>query len=140
MQESHSALDAVAKYLASRGVSRRGQRAGLHGLIARWEAFAHAAERYDLTLDAWRDDVDLRDIIAGALAVAPDADRAEAGMALGRADAFFREATVETKRSLWGDSVGSADEHDPRQQWWYYRRPKDPGETMLASLKGAGIE
>jgi hypothetical protein len=66
-------------------------------------------------------------------------DSAGSGRSLERADDLFRAATVETKRSLWGDSVGSADKHDPRQQWWYYRRPKEPGETMRADLKAAGI-
>ena len=139
MQESDPALDPVAKYLAARGVSARAQRDGLHGLIARWEAIGHSAERYDLTLDDWLNDVDLRNIIAGALAVAREPDSTEGARALEHADELFRAATIETRRSLWGDSVGSSDKHDPRQQWWYYRRPKDPGETMRADLKAAGI-
>ena len=132
--------DPVATYLADRGVSDQLQRIGLHGLIARWGVIARNVAHYDLTIDDWLNDVDLRDIIAGALAVASDVERRASAQALERADESFRSGTTVTKRSLWGDSVGTADNHDPQQQWWYFRRPTHPGETMRADLTAAGVD
>lgn len=131
--------DAVAQYFAERGVSANAQSKGLRGIIAQWDAIARTAARYDLTLDDWLNDVDLRDIIAGALGVAPEHELHSTRDALDRADEAFRTATVETNRSLWGDTVGTADKHDPQQQWWYFRRPAHPGEIMREELTKAGI-
>ncbi|HEY8310001.1 MAG TPA: hypothetical protein VIG47_05560, partial [Gemmatimonadaceae bacterium] len=108
-------------------------------VVAQWEAIAQTAARYDLTLDDWLNDLDLRDIVAGAFAAASPTQRDDAREALDRADALFRAGTVETDRSLWGDAVALADEHDPKRQWWYFRRPANPGDSMRADLISAGI-
>ena len=132
-------LDPVAQYLATRGVSDEIRARGLRGIVAQWEAIAASAARYDLTLEDWLNDLDLRDIIAGAVTAAPEHERRAILDLLARADELFRTATVETKQSLWGDAVASADKHCARQQWWYFRHPAHPGETMRADLTAAGI-
>jgi hypothetical protein len=131
--------DAVARYLAGRGVTDSLRRGGLGGLVARWSAIASTAGRYDLTLDDWLNDLDLRDILAGALIVAPKHARDEVHSALERADAAFRAATVQSARSLWGKAGEGANPHDRMRQWWYFRYPKHPGATMRADLAEAGI-
>ena len=131
--------DPVTRYLAARGVSDSVRRGGLEGLVARWSAIASTAGRYDLTLDDWLNDLDLRDILAGALAVAPAFARDEVRSALSRADAAFRAATVESARSLWGAAGEGANAHDQVRQWWYFRYPRHPGATMRADLAEAGI-
>lgn len=133
------ASDPVAQYFAERGVPNDVRGKGLAGIIAKWTAIAGTAASYDLTLDDWLNDVDLRDIIAGAFAAAPESERNSIREALDRADTLFQAATVETKRSMWGDAVASADNHDPHHQWWYFRRPAHPGETMRQDLADAGI-
>ncbi|MEO6864220.1 MAG: hypothetical protein ABI229_02095 [Gemmatimonadaceae bacterium] len=133
------ASDPVAQYFAERGVPDEVRRTGLAGIIAKWTAIAGTAARYDLTLDDWLNDVDLRDIIAGAVTAAPESERNTIREALDRADTLFRAATVATKRSMSGDAVASADNHDPHHQWWYFRRPANPGETMREDLAEAGI-
>jgi hypothetical protein len=136
--QEHS-RDAVAQYFAERGVPADVRRKGLRGIIAQWSAIAGTAARYDLTLDDWLNDVDLRDIIAGAFAAASESERDTVREALDRADNLFRAATVQTRRSLWGDAVAAADKHDPHRQWWYFRRPSHPGETMREDLTKVGI-
>jgi hypothetical protein len=142
MTHNDSALgaDAVTRYLAERGVSDSVRRGGLGGLVARWSAIASTAGRYDLTLDDWLNDLDLRDILAGALTVAPERARHEVHATLERADAAFRDATVQSARSLWGSAGEGANSHDRVRQWWYFRYPKHPGATMRADLAEAGIE
>ena len=131
--------DAVARYLAARGVSLHLRKKSLREIIAQWDRIARTAARYDLTLDDWLNDVDLRDIIAGALAVAPEREQREVRDALDRADDLFRSATTETKRSMWGDAVAKDDKHDQLRQWWYFRRPTHPGKTMRTDLVAAGM-
>lgn len=125
--------EAVAQYFEKRGVSADVRQKGLRGIIAEWEAIARGAERYELTLDDWLNDVDLRDIIDGAMAVASKHERDELRGILERADEAFRAVTVESVRSLWGTS------HDRIQQWWYFRCPTRPGEMMRADLTAAGV-
>lgn len=133
------ARDAVGRYLADRGVSAGVRSRGLSGIIAQWEAIARRAARYDLTLDDWLNDLDLRDIIAGALAVAPESEPRELHARMDRADDLFRAATVASAHSLWGTAGDVANGQDPVRQWWYFRRPAHPGQTMLADLATAGI-
>ena len=128
-RDSH---DAVARYLAERGVSTQLRVAGLRGIVAKWDAVASRAERYDLTLDDWLNDLDLRDIIAGAMSVAPAHERLVAQSILEPADDRFRLATVQLPRPL---VVGA----DRAAQWWYLRCPAQPGAGLRDELVAAGF-
>ena len=132
--------DPVDRYFAERGVSAGVRSKGLHGILASWDVIAHNAERYDLTLDDWLNDLDLRDIIAGAMAVASDTVVDELRDPLAQADDTFRAATVEVKQSLWGaHGAGGTRSHDPVSHWWYFRYPRRPGFSMRRDLESAGI-
>ena len=131
--------DRVAQYFEERGVSAGVRKKGLRGIIAEWGAIAQRAAHYDLTLFDWMNDLDLRDIIAGALAVAPEGARNEVRDALDRADHAFRAATVPAARALAVASSAGADEFDPARHWWYFRYPAHPGDSMRADLAAAGI-
>ena len=124
--------DPVARYLAERGVSTGLRDAGLRGIVAKWDAIASRGEHYDLTLDDWLNDLDLRDIIAGAMSVAPEHERQVVQSILARADDRFRRATVESPRPL----VTGADR---AAQWWYLRHPARPGAGMRDDLIAAGL-
>lgn len=132
--------DPVMHYFVERGVSAGVRSRGLRGIIAEWAAIAHNAASYDLTLDDWLNDVDLRDIIEGALAVAPERERKELSAVLARSDDVFRAATVPSVRSLCAQAKESATKYDPSRQWWYFRYPAHPGKTMSADLTTAGFE
>jgi hypothetical protein len=135
---SRHSRDPVAEYFAKRGVSAGVRRKGLRGIIAEWHAIAHTAPTYDLTLDDWLNDVDLRDIIAGAFAVAPETVQHDLRKFLDQADDDFRAATIECS-SLRGTSKDE-DTRDRTRAWWYYRCPARPGETMRRDLAAAGIQ
>ena len=124
--------DPVARYLAERGVSTVVRGTDLRGIVAKWDAIASRAERYDLTLDDWLNDLDLRDIIAGAMAVAPEHDRHAVRSILEASDNRFRCATVESPRPLVADV-------DRTAQWWYLRYPAHPGAGMRNDLFAAGL-
>ena len=109
-------------------------------MIDDWARIAASAERYDLTLDDWINDLDLRDIIAGALTVASASAQRRAGAALARADARFRAATVECARPLASAGAGGSETSpNPEGAWWYRRAPAHPGATMRDDLAAAGV-
>lgn len=124
--------DSVRRFLASRGVSAKLRGKDLHGLVAEWDALASRAEYYHLTLDDWLNDLDLRDIIAGAMAVAPEHERVAARTIVERADEHFRRATVASPRPLLPDV-------DRVTQWWYLRQPARPGSALRDELIAAGF-
>ena len=106
-------------------------------LVARWEQVAKRAATYNLTLDDWLNDLDLRDIISRE-----DIDRASADASILRsrldaADRLFREATSQATGSLWGHVAGAG--HDAIRHWWYFRYPRSPGDSMRRDLSAAGI-
>ncbi len=131
-------IDSVRRYMKSRGVSDELVAAGLPGAVARWASIAKAVDGYDFTLDDWLNDMDLRDIIAGALEVANEDERKSVGHTLEHADERFRKATVVTG-PVWGNAVAASHFHDPARTWWYFRRPRHPGESLKADLKSAGL-
>ena len=109
-------------------------------MIDDWARTAASAERYDLTLDDWINDLDLRDIIAGALTVASPGEQRRVRTTLAHADERFRAATVECARPLGGAGAGeSALPPDAQTPWWYRRAPAHPGATMRDDLTAAGV-
>jgi hypothetical protein len=132
--------DPVTEYLAERGVASRMVEEGLSGLADRWEAIADALEDgYDLTLDDWLNDMDLRDILAGALAVSPDAARTAVSAQVAEADRRFLAGTLPSAAPLWGEEIAAEEGHDPAQQPWFFRRPKRMGPELAAELENAGL-
>ena len=133
--------DAVDRYLAERGVADHVRARGLRGMVDDWARLAASAERYDLTLDDWINDLDLRDIIAGALAVAsPGEQQQRVRATLAHADERFRAATVECAPPLAGAGTGElVQPPDAQGAWWYRRAPAHPGATMRDDLTAAGV-
>ena len=101
---------------------------------------ARDSAQYDLTLDDWRNDLDLRDIIAGAVAVASEHDRLATHAALARADALFRDGTVDAGRPLWDSGAHPIPQAEGPGRWWYRRYPARPGDTMRADMAAARIK
>jgi hypothetical protein len=109
----------------------------LEDLVNRWAQIAAHAATYNLMLDDWLNDLDLRDIIGRRLSQTPDALTPEIEARLTSADAVFRAATLESNQSLWGPTAGG--EHHPSRQWWYFRYPSTPGPSMRRDLETAGV-
>jgi hypothetical protein len=131
--------DAVANYMRSRGVSGSLIEEGLEGAIDRWDALARSAKNYDFTLDDWLNDMDLRDIIEGSMQAADAQESASLASLLAKADERMKKATVETG-SIWGKANAETGKYDPKTTWWYFRRPRHPGEMMQNDLIEAGLD
>jgi hypothetical protein len=131
--------DAVHTYLVSRGCSPPTVRRGLAGLLEQWSAIVAQTERgRDASLDEWLNDMDLRDILAGALAAAANRERKTAATRLDDADARFL-AITEPSPCLWGEAIAQTNAWRPEWQWWYFRRPTNPGPQLREDLLVNGL-
>jgi hypothetical protein len=130
---------AVQTYLMSRGCAPHVVRRGLAGLLEQWNSIVQHAERgRDESLDEWLNDMDLRDILAGALAAANPRERRAAAPRLDDADERFH-AITEPCPSLWGDEIATNNGWRPEWQWWYFRRPVLPGPLLREDLIVNGL-
>jgi hypothetical protein len=126
--------DAVHTYLMSRGCAPIVVRRGLSGLLDQWTKIVTATERgQDVSLDEWLNDMDLRDILSGALAAAVPSERRAAAVRLDDADDRFH-AITEPGPCLWGEAIAENNSWRPEWQWWYFRRPSVPGPLLREDL------
>ncbi|MGE3616351.1 MAG: hypothetical protein AB7L66_10810 [Gemmatimonadales bacterium] len=131
--------DRVRQYLRRRGCTPSVVKGGLDGLLSHWESLVAAVEDgYDLTFDDYLNDMDLRDILAGALEVAAADDRAAAERRIEKLDRRFHSLTVECG-PIWGETAARENGHDSNDQWWYFRRPKRPAPDFEEELREAGL-
>jgi len=115
--------DQIAEYLQANGYPEHLVRGGRAGLIERWRRFVEEVERgYKLGLEDYRNDLDLRGIIAlfGLDDQVPDLDR--------RFEALLTNRTVR----IWETSAG-----DPP---WDFGYPQNAGKQLLEDIKAEGLE
>lgn len=130
--------DAVQRLLRARGCPDEVVHGGLEGLADKWDAIVSSVERgYSFGLDDLLNDMDLRDVLAAALAVAAggdDALRARVEVA----DNRLRAASVPSP-CLWGEDVEADDGLDPGREWWYYLRPSILHDELAGELAAWGL-
>ena len=108
----------------------------LPALIDAWEAFSDSLRGgYDYGLDEYLNDVDLRYLIAKALANATAPVDEELRAQLDAADDRVRTETEPSKICLWGSR--NAEEHgwDATTHWWYWAMPKRRDEQFDEDLE-----
>jgi hypothetical protein len=116
--------DPARDYLRERGCGEHVIEGGLEGLVEGWEKTVRQVEEgYSLTLDDYLNDMDGRQLIAEALVVASDQQRAAIAARLSLADEKMRSLTEQTKVCLWGEEVAEEEGWTPEQNWWYFARP-----------------
>ncbi|HEU4830294.1 MAG TPA: hypothetical protein VFT04_13965 [Gemmatimonadales bacterium] len=127
--------DAVRDYLQLRGAAAHVVAGGLEGLLEAWDRLVGEVDRgYRFTLDDYLNDLDVRELLAGAIERAgePDAERARAR--LEAADERLRHLVVPTGECLWGAAVAEDEGWSPEMHWWYFSRPRRPGRALAADL------
>lgn len=136
MNEMNNALRA---YLDERGLEGDLLENGLAGLVERWEAIVGEVERgYELTIDDYLNDVDLRDILEGAWELASDDERQPLRARRELADNRYRSVT-QACPPLWGEAVTEEMGFTPEKEWWYFRRPRRPGQMLADDLAMDGL-
>ncbi len=115
--------EAIQSYLRDNGYPEHLVRDGRAGLVKRWREFVEQVERgYSLGLEDYRNDLDLRAIIA--MAGAED----DAVHALDHR--FEKMLTARTVR-VWESSA-----NDP---FWDFGYPKNAGEVLAEDLRTEGL-
>jgi hypothetical protein len=131
--------DRVRQYLRRRGCTPSIVKGGLEGLVSHWESVVQAVEEgYDLTFEDYRSDVELRDVLAGALEVVQSTVRSGVEKKLEPLDARFRELTVECG-PVCGEDAARENGHDPNDHWWFFRRPRRPAPDFEEELREVGL-
>jgi len=127
--------DPVRDYLRERGCGEHVIEGGLEGLVESWEKTVREVEEgYSLTFDDYLNDLDARQLIAEALAVARDDQRATISARLTRADEKMRSLTEPTEVCLWGEEVAEEEGWTAEGNWWYFARPIKAGSELLAEI------
>ena len=112
----------MTAYLRENGYPEHIIRAGRAGLIDRWGKFVAEAERgYRFGLEDYRNDLDLRGIIAmlGLDAEVADLDRR------------FESLLTARDTRLW--------ETSPAAPFWDFGYPRNAGEELVEDLKSEGL-
>jgi len=129
--------DPVRDYLRERGCGEHIIEGGLEGLVENWEKTVRSVEEgYSLTLDDYLNDLDARQLIAEALVVAGDDQRAAFGGRLSQADQRMRALTEPTEVCLWGEEIAEEEGWTAEGNWWYFARPVNADEELLAEIDG----
>jgi len=127
--------DPVREFLRQRGCPEHVVRGGLRGLAESWEEVVRSIEEgYSLGLDDYLNDLDGRQLLEEALAVAPAQEKKTALQRVRRADAKMQTLVRPSGRCLWGDDTARQEGWTAKKNWWYFSIPVNPGEELLNEL------
>ena len=128
--------DPVRRFLAKRGSPPHVVEGGLEGLLRGWEeTVAAVAAGYPLdTLDDYLNDLDGRQILDEALAIASPRESAKVRARLDAADARFRALVTSVARCLWGDRAAREHAWTADRNWWYWSRPRRAGADLQREI------
>jgi len=127
--------DPVREFLRKRGCPEHVVRGGLRGLAESWEEVVRSIEEgYSLGLDDYLNDLDGRQLLEEALAVAPAQEKKTALQRVRRADAKMQTLVRPSGRCLWGDDTARQEGWTAKKNWWYFSIPVNPGEELLNEL------
>ena len=127
--------DPVRDFLIERGCGPHIIGKGLPGLVESWEKVVQSVEDgYSLSLDDYLNDLDMRQLLSEALAVASPIELQKYEDRIQRADDQLKSLTTRTAVCLWGDEVAEEEGWTPKKNWWYYARPADADSELLAEI------
>jgi hypothetical protein len=113
----------VRHYLSENGYPQHLVREGRAGLLRRWREFVEQVERgYSLGIEDYRNDLDIRGIIALA-----KADNEEVHML----DERLRKLLTATDKRVWE----SGPDHAPDHAFWDFGYPLNAGPDLLDDLR-----
>lgn len=127
--------DSIREFLRERGCGEHITSGGFVGLIEAWEQIvASIAAGYNLGLDDYLNDMDLRQLIAEALPLATPAQQQRYSARIEEADRTLKSHLLPAPACLWGEEVAEAEGWTREQNWWYFQYPENAGEDLRAEL------
>jgi hypothetical protein len=129
-------VDPVRVYLKTRGAAEHVVSGGLEGLVRDWEQFVESvADGYSLGAEDYLNDLDARQLVEEALAVAPPAQKKAVADDVRRADDLMRTLAHPVEKCLWGDDAARANGWVASRNWWYFVIPTKGDPDLLDELK-----
>lgn len=127
--------DPVRAFLRGRRCARHVVDGGLEWLVKAWEGLAEEVEGgYDAGLEDYLNDLDLRQILAEAMAAVAAEEWAAERPRVQAADARFQAASAPRPSCLWGERAERERGWNAAANWWYYRIPRRPGPALAKAL------
>ena len=127
-------MDQVREFLKRRGAPEHVVNGGLAGLIQTWESVVESVKRgYNLGLDDYLNDMDVRQLIHEALALAPSEQAYLERVR--RADEAIKRLVKPLGRSLWGEKNAAKRGWSAEKNWWYFAVPVNAGPELTDDLK-----
>jgi hypothetical protein len=127
--------DPVKDYLRGKGCPEEVVEGRLAGLIKTWGQVVKSVERgYLLTLDDYLNDLDARQLLEGALRVAPPAEREKYNKKVLSLDEAMRSLVKPAGKCLWGEDLAEAEGWTAEKNWWYFSRPIKGDPDFLAEI------
>jgi hypothetical protein len=118
-------MDVVRDFLKAKGCADVVVRDGLEGLVRGWERVAASvAAGEEQFQDDYLNDMDGRQILADALAIATSEERGNVEPRVAVADQLMRSHLVPTQTCIWGDENSVKYGYDRERDWWYFHRPR----------------
>ena len=122
--------DPVRKMLRERGASSQAVRGGLEYLLRRWRDTVAEVERMTGTppaadMDEYLNDIDARQLLQDALAVATGDQKARVAEEVAALDERFRAATKPVLVGIWGAKNAAKAGWTAERNWWYFRVPRN---------------
>ena len=128
--------DPVGEFLRKRGCPEHVIRGGLRGLAESWEEVVRSVEEgYGLGLDDYLNDMDGRQLLDETLAIAPAEVKKTCLKRIRQADSKMQKLVRPAGRCLWGDETARQEGWTLKKNWWYFSRPIEAGEDLLAEIE-----
>ncbi len=131
-------MDPVRDFLKDKGCADHIVKGGLPGLVEHWEQVVQSVARgYDLGLDDYLNDLDGRQILEEALAIAKTDQKEEYGERVRRADGLMQSVVKPAGKCLWGKDLARTSGWTPERNWWYFSRPIQANPELLSEIEEA---
>jgi hypothetical protein len=131
-----NAADPVRDFLRERDCPEFVVKNGLQGLVKSWENLAESVqEGYEFGLDDYLNDLDNRQLLEEALAVAPPGEKEKYMKRVERTDKRMRALVKAAGKCLWGNEVAETEGWTEERNWWYFSQPIRTSRKLATEIK-----
>ncbi len=131
-----NAVDPVRDFLRERGCPDFVVKNGLQGLVKSWKSFVKSVEDgYKFGLDDYLNDLDNRQLLEEALAVAPPREKEEYTQRVEQTDRRMRAIVKAAGKCLWGNEVAETEGWTEERNWWYFSQPIQTSRKLSTEIK-----
>ena len=124
------------EYLKAKGVPPHIIERGLAGLMQDWEKVAASiGQGYDLGLDDYLNDLDIRQLLEETLEVVSEGERQKFRERLQKTDDRIRSLVKPTSKCLWGEEVAQKEGWSREKNWWYYAQPLRADQELIKEIE-----